>query len=374
MVAVPLVLASLISGIARLKDISKLARIGGKTIFLFLCTAFISTTIGILIANISDPGNKISPETRETLLQSNKARTETTIVKAEEIKEAPLQTLVEMFPENIFGAASDNKKMIQVVFFALLFGIAVTRIRETHSSIIVHFFEAVNETLIKLVSILILFAPIGVFALMAGTIVEVSGKEAFEVLLSMLNYSLTVLCGLLLVLFIIYPLLFTSFSKIGYLRFFKEMRPAFLLGFTTSSSNATLPVTMERVEKHLGVPEEISGFVIPFGTTINMDGTALYQSVAAVFIAQVFGIELNILQMLTIVLTATIAAAGAAGVPGAGMITLVIVLDSAGVPAAGIALIMAPDRILDMCRTVVNVAGDAVSAIVVAGTESSPEP
>jgi Na+/H+-dicarboxylate symporter len=192
-----------------------------------------------------------------------------------------------------------------------------------------------------------------------------------DLILSLLLYMGTVLIGLLIMLLIIYPLIFTNFSKIKYGQFFKELRPALLLAFTTSSSNATLPVTMERVENHLGVSKDITGFVLPLGTTINMDGTALYQSVAAIFIAQVFGIDLSLIQMATIVVTATLAAAGAAGIPGAGMITLVIVLTSVGIPPEGIALIMAPDRILDMCRTVVNVAGDALAAVVIANFEKT---
>jgi proton glutamate symport protein len=369
-VAIPLVLSSLISGIAKLKDMTKLARIGGKTILLFLCTAFIATSLGIAVVSITQPGKSLPSETREKLMAAYSSNTEKTIHKAETLQESPLSTLVDMVPDNIFSAASENTRMIQVVFFAILFGVALVKIDSSKSEIVVQFFDSDNEVLIKMVGMIMQVAPIGVFALMAAMIVEVSGKDAVQLLLSLLSYGLTIIAGLLIMLFIVYPLIFTNLSKIKYLKFFKEMRPAFLLAFTTSSSNATLPVTMQRVEKHLGIPEEITGFVLPFGTTINMDGTALYQSVAAVFIAQALGLELSFLQMAVIVLTATIAAAGAAGVPGAGMITLVIVLESIGVPAAGIALIMAPDRILDMCRTVVNVAGDAVAAVVIANSES----
>jgi proton glutamate symport protein len=371
MVAVPLILSSLISSIARLKDMSTLVRMGGKTILLFLFTALIATSLGIFLVNISEPGKSLPVETREKLMSSYSANTATTIGKAKDLKESPLSTFVDMVPNNIFGAASDNTRMIEVVFFALLFGVALSKLENSKSELVVRFFDNVNEALIKMTGMVMQFAPIGVFALMAAMIVDVSGKEVIPLLLSLMNYGLTVIAGLLLMLFVIYPLLFTTFSKIRYGKFFKEMRPAFLLAFSTSSSSATLPVTIERVEKHLGIQEEVSGFVLPLGTTINMDGTALYQSVAAVFIAQALGMDLSILQMALVVLTATIAAAGAAGVPGAGVITLVIVLESIGVPAAGIALIMAPDRILDMCRTVVNVAGDATVTVVIAESESS---
>lgn len=370
-VAIPIVLTSLITGIARLRDASRLARIGGKTILLFLITALIATTLGIILVTVARPGTSVSQATRSALLMDYNTKAQKTITTASELKKSPLAPLVDMVPENIFSSGADNRKMVQVVVFALLFGIALTKVEDTKAAAVTDFLEGTNEVLMKMVSIIIRFAPLGVFALISGTIVEISGEGALEILVSLLNYSLTVMAGLLILLFVIYPLIFTSFSDIGYKQFFREMRPAFLLGFSSSSSNATLPLTMERLEKHLHVPEEITGFVLPFGTTINMDGTALYQAVAAVFIAQVSGIDLSFFQMFAIVLTATVAAAGAAGIPGAGMITLVIVLETIHVPAAGIALIMAPDRILDMCRTVVNVAGDAVAAVVIAGTEKT---
>ena len=367
--AVPLVLSSLISGIAKLKDVTQMVKLGGKTILLFLFTAFVSTTIGILVVSVTQPGNALPTDLREKLMTTYLSKSEHTISKAKSLESSPLSPLLDMVPDNVFDAASDNKKMIQVVVISVLFGVALTKLDSEKSKPVLDFFESINEALIKLVGMIMQIAPLGVFALMASVVAEVESSKITELLLALLNYSFTIIIGLLLVLFILYPLLFTTIGKINYGKFFKEMRPAFLLAFSTSSSNATLPVTMERVEKHLGIPNRITGFVIPFGTTINMDGTALYQSVAAVFIAQALGLDLSFFQMFTIVLTATVAAAGAAGIPGAGMITLVIVLEAIGVPAAGIALIMAPDRILDMCRTVINVAGDAVAAVVIAGTE-----
>jgi Na+/H+-dicarboxylate symporter len=363
LISVPLVLASLILGVANLKDMTKLARMGGRTFLLFICTAFIATSLGLLLVNITQPGKQLSEQTKSALMESYSPAAEKAMSKAALIKESPMQPLVDIVPDNVFGAMSDNARMAQVVLFALLFGIAIIKIDPLKGEVLIGFFDAVNDVLIKLVTIIMQAAPFGVFALIASI------PKLDQLISPLLIYMGTVICGLLIMLLVIYPMVFMYFSKIRYGQFFKQMRPALLLAFTTSSSSATLPVTMERVENHLGVPKDVTGFVLPLGTTINMDGTALYQSVAAVFMAQALGMELSILQMAMIVVTATIAAAGAAGIPGAGMITLIIVLDTVHVPAAAIALIIAPDRILDMCRTVVNVAGDAVAAVVIAGAE-----
>ncbi|MFL5731147.1 MAG: dicarboxylate/amino acid:cation symporter [Cytophagaceae bacterium] len=366
-IAVPLVLASLIVGVANLKDMTKLARMGGRTLLLFLCTAFIATSLGLILVNISQPGKRLSEKVKTELMAEYNEAAEKALSKAAAIKESPMQPLVDIVPDNIFGAMSENARMAQVVFFALLFGIAIIKIDPAKGDVLITFFDAVNEVLIRLVTIIMQIAPFGVFALIASI------PNLKELISPLLIYMGTVVVGLLIMLLVIYPMVFMYFSKIGYGQFFKQMRPALLLAFTTSSSSATLPVTMERVEKHLEVPKDITGFVLPLGTTINMDGTALYQAVAAVFMAQALGIELSILQMVMIVVTATIAAAGAAGIPGAGMITLIIVMDAVHIPPAAIALIMAPDRFLDMCRTVINVAGDAVAAVVIAGTEEKTE-
>jgi proton glutamate symport protein len=375
MIAIPLILTSLISGIANLKDFAKVGRIGGKTILLFFCTAIIATFLGVTLAGLIQPGKVISDETRSQMLAQYQEVTEKNISDFEKVQESPLMPLIEMVPSNILGAASDNTRMLQVVFFGLLFGIALTRIASEKATTVVAFLEAVNEALLKMVMMIMAFAPVGVFALMASVLVELAGNggQMAQLLYSLLWYAVTVLLGLIVILFGLYPLIFSFFSNVSYRQFFGGMRPAFLLAFTSSSSNATLPVTMERVEHHLNVPPEITGFVLPFGTTVNMDGTALYQSVAAVFIAQAFGVELTFFQQLTIVFTATLAAIGAAGIPGAGIITLIAVLKSTDVPIEGIALILAPDRVLDMCRTVVNVAGDATAAVVIAGSEKSGE-
>jgi proton glutamate symport protein len=373
MIAVPLVFASLVIGVANLGDISKLSRIGGKTIFAYLITTVIAITIGLILVNVIKPGDSLPKETRDNLMAlyddavGNKAD-----MAAEVTSQGPLQPLIEIVPENIIKAAGDNGSMLQVVFFAIIVGIALLQIPKEKAKNFTSFFDAFNDVIIKIVEYIMMIAPYGVFALMASLIVEIAGENpdsAVELLLALLKYTLVVLGGLILIIAVIYALILKSFTKIKFLDFIKAMRPAMLLGFSTSSSSATLPVTMKLVEEELGVSEEVSSFVLPLGATINMNGTSLYQAVAAVFIAQALGMDLTLSQQLTIVLTATLAAIGSAGVPGAGLIMLIIVLEAIGVPGAGVALIIAPDRILDMFRTVVNITGDATVCVAVASTE-----
>lgn len=373
MIAVPLVLASLIVGVANLGDISKLSRIGGKTISLYLVTTILAVTIGLLAVNLLKPGHKLPTETRDQLMSLYNINAEQSSDVAGQLQnQSPLQPLVDIIPENFFAATTDNSAMLQVVFFAIIVGIALLQIPKEKGSAVINFFDGLNDVIIKIVEYIMIFAPYGVFALIASLIVEVAGNDpdkAFELLYALLWYTMTVLLGLAAMAFIIYPIIFKLFTKIKYKDFFRGIRPAQLLAFSTSSSSATLPVTMKQVEEELGVSEEVSSFVLPLGATINMDGTSLYQAVAAVFIAQALGLGLSIGDQLMIVLTATLASIGSAGVPGAGMVMLVIVLESIGIPIAGIALIVAPDRILDMCRTVVNITGDATVTMVVASTE-----
>lgn len=374
LIAVPLVLASLIVGVSGLKDVSKLSRMGSKTIAIYLVTTVIAVSIGLIIVNLMQPGSYMSEAKRDEL----KARYATVAADksadADKLVESgPLQPVVDMVPENLFTALANNTNMLQVVFFAVFFGIALILIPEEKGRPVKQFFEGVNDVILKLVDIIMAMAPLGVFALLAALIAEFAGPnpaDALDLLKALSMYSLTVVIGLAVMIFLVYPLMLRTFTKFGYGRFFKGIAPAQMLAFSTSSSSATLPVTMERVEEHLGVSEEVSSFVLPLGATINMDGTSLYQAVATVFIAQAFGTDLSIVQQLTIVLTATLASIGSAGVPGAGMVMLVIVLESVGLDTAGIALIVAVDRILDMVRTVVNVTGDATVAVVVAHTEN----
>lgn len=367
LIAVPLVFASLIKGVASLSDISKLSRIGGKTIAIYLVSTVIAVTIGLLLVNIVKPGDGFDKDSISKTEQIQEGANKK-IKAAENVKDGgPLQFLVDIVPTNIFDAASNNRNMLQVIFFAIIFGIALVMLPNEKTTYVKGFFDGINDIILQIVDIIMMAAPYGVFALLGGLVVDFGASA--ELFISLAKYSVTVIVGLLLMILVFYPLIFRIFTKMKYKNFFKGIMPAQMLAFSTSSSAATLPVTMERCEDHLGVSEEVSSFVLPLGATINMDGTSLYQAVAAVFIAQAYGMDLDMGQQLTIVLTATLASIGAAAVPGAGMVMLVIVLGAIGVPTQGLALIFGVDRLLDMMRTVVNVTGDATVATVVASTE-----
>jgi len=367
LIAVPLVFASLVKGVASLSDISRLSKIGGKTITIYLLSTVISVSIGLFLVNMVKPGANFDKDSIQ-LTENSKSRADKKIATAVNVKESgPLQFVVDIVPTNIISASGDNSNMLQVIFFAILFGIAMVMLATEKTVYVKGFFDGINDIILKIVDLIMLTAPYGVFALLGGLVVDFGASSSLFIALG--KYSLTVVAGLLIMILFIYPFILRLFTKVNYFDFFKAISPAQLLAFSTSSSAATLPVTMERCEEHLGVSEEISSFVLPLGATINMDGTSLYQAVAAVFIAQAFGIELDLGQQLTIVLTATLASIGAAAVPGAGMVMLVIVLGAINVPTEGLALIFGVDRILDMMRTVVNVTGDATVAAVVASTE-----
>ena len=368
LIAVPLVFASLIKGVSSLSDISRLSRIGSKTIGIYLISTFIAVTFGLLLVNIVQPGKSFSKEKRIELKEQYASKAGEKIASAENVKdEGPLQFVVDMVPSNFIQASGNNRNMLQIIFFAILFGIAMVMLPSKKTTYVKGFFDGVNDIILQIVDIIMLGAPYGVFALLGGLVVDFGASA--ELFQALGIYSITVIAGLLLMILLVYPMFLKVFTKIKYLDFFKGISPAQMLAFSTSSSAATLPVTMERCEDHLGVSKEVSSFVLPLGATINMDGTSLYQAVAAVFIAQAFGYDLDLAQQLTIVLTATLASIGAAAVPGAGMVMLVIVLSAIGIDPEGIALIFAVDRILDMLRTVVNVTGDATVATVVASTE-----
>ena len=373
LIAIPLVLASLVVGVSSLNDMTKLSRMGGKTILIYMITTIFAITIGLTAVNVIEPGYALPEETRTTLMDSYGEGVEGRGEAAAELLDrSPLQFFVDIVPENFFEAASDNGNMLQIVFVALLLGIGIVQIPIQKAQVLINVFESLNDVIIKIVDLIMKTAPYGVFALMAVVIVDLAGDDlgqALNLLKALGWYCIAVVTGLLLHVLIVYSSLFKIFSKMKLKDFFAAIQPAVLLGFSTSSSVATLPVTMERVEKNLGVEEEVASFVLPVGATINMDGTSLYQAVAAVFIAQALGMDLSIAQQLTIVLTATLASIGAAGVPGAGIIMLVIVLQAIQVPVEGIALILGVDRILDMVRTAVNVTGDAAVSVAVAYTE-----
>ncbi len=364
MIAVPLILVSLINGLADLKDISKLSKLGGRTVVLYLFTTVTAVSLGLVLANVVKPGTFINQESRESLLSNFAGDAAQKIQLAETAKnQGPLQPLVDVVPDNVFFAMSDNASMLQVILFAILIGVGLILIDPKKAAPVSNFFQGFNDVILKIIDVIMLAAPIGVFALMSALMVEIPD---FSTLQALLIYAGTVLFGLLLLTFVFYPSLLLLFAKVSPRRFFTAMMPAQLLAFSTSSSAATLPLTMERVIEHLGVDEEVSSFVLPLGATVNMDGTSLYQAVAAIFIAQAFGMELDLSTQLMIVVTATLASIGSAAVPSAGMVMLVIVLGQAGIPEAGLALIFAIDRPLDMVRTMVNVTSDAAVAAIVA--------
>lgn len=373
LIAVPLILVSLVVGVASLNDMTKLSRMGGKTLGIYVLTSVIAILIGLTVVNVMNPGGTLPLETRTSLMESYGENVEGSDEAADEFLErSPLYFFVDMVPENLFAAASDNTQMLQVVFVAILIGIGIVNLPRAKTEPLIAVFRSFNDVVIKIVELIMKLAPIGVFALMAVVIVDLAGDDlgqAVRLLTALGWYSLAVIIGLLLHFFLVYGTLFRLFSNVRFSEFIRAMQPAFLLGFSTSSSMATLPVTMERAENNLGVHEEVASFVMPVGATVNMDGTTLYQAVAAVFIAQALGLDLTLAQQATIVLTATLASIGAAGVPGAGIIMLVIVLQSVQVPVEGIALILGVDRILDMMRTAINIAGDSAVAVVVASTE-----
>ena len=369
LIAIPLILASLIKGISDLKDISKFRNIGLRTMGIYIGTTTVAIILGLVLVNLLEPGIGISAETIEKLTATYAADSGV-VSKLEEAsrqkQSGPLKFLEDMVPDNAVAALGDNRLMLQVIFFTIFMGISMLLIGEERAKPLKNFFDSLNFVVLKMVDLIMLIAPLAVFALLASVVVSSSDPE---ILLALLKYAGVVILGLLLMI-VFYCILVAVFAKVNPFWFLKQLSPAQLLAFSTSSSAATLPVTMERVEEHIGVDKEVSSFVLPVGATINMDGTSLYQGVAAVFIAQALSFELPLSAQLTIVLTALLASIGTAAVPGAGMVMLVIVLESVGFPAdkyaIGLALIFAVDRPLDMFRTVINITGDATVSTIVA--------
>ncbi|MDT8325200.1 MAG: dicarboxylate/amino acid:cation symporter, partial [Bacteroidota bacterium] len=367
MIAIPLVFASLLVGVSSLHDVTKMARIGGKTIAYYMLTTALAISIGLGFGNVIRPGAQMDSVARDRLLAAYQEDAATKI--EQNISVDLLDYIVNLVPKNVVQALAEAE-MLQIIFFALLLGITLLFIDRGKAQRVVDFFDAISDAMIKMVDFVMLIAPYAVFALIAATIAEFG----FGILQTLLWYIVAVVGGLAVQTFVVYPVLLKVFARdvpIG--RFLRELRPAQLVAFTTSSSAATLPVTMESCE-NVGAPKSVTSFVLPLGATINMDGTALYQGVAAVFIAQVFGMDLTLSQQLTVVLTATLASIGTAPVPGVGIIMLIIVLRSVGVPETGIALILGVDRILDMCRTITNVTSDATATMIIASTEKVYQP
>lgn len=362
LIAIPLIVVSLVKGVSDLQDISKLSQMGLKTFSIYILTTVIAVAVGLGIVNIIKPGSFISENTRTEMLISFEGTVSEKMEQAQEVKATgPLQPLVDVVPENLMFAASNNGNMLQIIFFVILFGIGLILIDKEKSAPVKALFDGANDVILKIIDIIMLFAPYGVFALIAAIIVESPSADIFVALGA---YGFTVILGLAILIYGIYPIFLKFWGGINPWDFYRKLLPAQLVAFSTSSSAATLPVTMERVEEHIGVNKEVSSFVLPIGATVNMDGTSLYQGVAAVFIAQVMGNDLSLANQLMILMTAVLASIGTAAVPGAGILMLVIVLESVGVNPAGIALIFAIDRPLDMCRTVVNISGDAMVAVI----------
>lgn len=366
-IAIPLILASLISGVSSLRSISRLTRIGGRTLIWFLITTVLAAGIGLAAVNLINPGAHLSKTNQEQLAARYGSDAGLRVKDAGAVTESgPLQVLVDMVPNNIIGAASSNRTMMQVIFFALLFGIALTVTPQDRAQPVRNFFDGLHTVILKMVELIMRVAPFGVMALIAGLVVEIQSWQLFQALGI---YALTVLLCFTLMVFMVYPVVIQAFTPLRYASFIRKIIQVQLMALSTSSSAATLPVTMECAQRQLRLKDEISSFVLPLGTTINMDGTAIHQAVTAVFIAQVFGHDLTLADQIIVLFTATLTSIGAAGVPSGGLSLLVVVLGAIGVSPEGLALIIAIDRPLDMCRTVVNVTGDLTVATLVASAE-----
>ena len=362
LIAVPLIFVSLVKGISSLTDITKLSRIGYKTIVIYIITTVFATTVGLALVNILKPGDVFPDDKQEQYRQKFSGQIELRQESAQEIeKQSPLHFFEEMVPDNIFLAAGDNSRMLQIIFFAILFSIALVLVPGEKTQVVKDFFDGLNDVILKIVDMIMRFAPIGVLALMAALVVDYSGDADIFTALGM--YMITVTAGLFLLIIGFYPLLMRVFARTRITDFFRAILPAQLVAFTTSSSAATLPVTLKQVINELKVPKPIANFVLPVGVTINMDGTSCYQAIAAVFI------DLTLIQQLTIVLTATLASIGSPGIPSGSIVMLIIVLNSVGLPVEGLALILGVDRPLDMLRTVVNITGDSTVSSIVARSE-----
>jgi proton glutamate symport protein len=373
LVAVPLIFFSLVKGVSSLSDVTRLSRIGLKTFLLFLISTLLAISVGLFLVNLIQPGSTFPEDRKAELQQQFSGDVLQKESLAQQVKgSGPLKVIVDMVPENIIHAAGDNSRILQVIFFAILFGISLALLPLSKVETIKSLFDGIYEVIMKIIEMIMRFAPFGVFALIATLIVEFAGDsiaESMGLFKALGMYMLTVVIGMAVILFIIFPLFVRFFSPVKIKDFFKGIGPAQLVAFSTSSSAATLPVSLEQVQSKFGVSEQIASFVLPIGVTINMAGTSLYQAISAVFIAQAFGIELSLSAQLTIVLTATLASIGTPGVPAAGIVMLVIVLTAIGLPAEGLALVLALDRPLDMLRTVANITGDCAVATVIAKSE-----
>ncbi len=364
LIAVPLIFVSLVKGVSSLTDISKLSRIGVKTITYYIVSTLIATSFGLLVVNIVKPGDTFPEEKRVEYMAKWKVTVDEGQILAETGDRSPLRFVEDMVPDNIINAMSDNSKMLQIIFFAILFGIAMVLVNQSQVKTVRYVFDGLNDIVIKIIEIIMKFAPWGVFALLAGVVVDFAGDT--DIFLALGKYFTTVFVGLFLLILVLYPTYLKIFTrKISVPKFLRAILPAQMVAFSTSSSAAALPVTMRQNTEEMGVSEEVANFVLPVGVTINMDATAFYQSVAAVFIAQVYGIDLSLAQQLTIVLMATLSSIGSPGVPGGSIVLVIMVLTSVGLPVEGLALILGVDRPLDMLRSAVNLTGDSTIANII---------
>jgi proton glutamate symport protein len=352
MIIIPLIVASLVSGVASLGDARSLGRLGGKTFLYYMSTTVLAVAVGLVLVNVIRPGERFDPD-----------KAPTTMVAAESEPPSISSVLEDIVPDNIVDAMA-RSSVLSVIFFSILLGTAIISVGEKALPLAA-FFESLNTVVMKIVGWIMALAPIGVFALMARMI----GTLGLAVMKPLAFHMLTVLLGLAIHSVIILPLLLRVFARYSPLKFVKDMFSAVLTAFSTASSSATLPITMECIEENTGASNRVASFVLPLGATVNMDGTALYEAVAAMFIAQTYGIDLSIGQQLVIMLTATLASIGAAAIPSAGLVTMVIVLRSVNLPMEGIGMIWAVDRILDMFRTAVNVWGDSCGTAIIARLE-----
>ena len=365
--AVPLMVTSLIVGVTGVEDSARLSRIGTKTFLMYTLTTIFSVTLGLLIGNIVRPGHFFSQ-----MLQGSFAGASLVGSTVEVNQHGWSETLVNLVPDNVFKALSNNESLLQIVIISIIFAIALLKIPQRKRKLIMMFCEGVNDAFTEIIQMIMRLAPIGIFSLISSLLLELSQGDTVEILdyvYGLAWYTGTVFLSLSFMTFIVYPTWVTTFTKVTYGKFLEAMYPAQAVAFSTSSSSASLPVTTDRVEHFLGVPEDVSSFVLPIGATVNMDGTALYQGIATLFMAQAFGIELSIQQQLVIVFYVTASSIGVAGVPGASIATTTMLLDILNIPVQGLILIMIPDRILDMCRTATNITGDATVAVLVASWE-----
>ena len=364
LIAVPLVFVSLVKGVIGLSDIGKFSRIGIRTIILYLLTTAFAVTVGMSLGLVVRPGQFVDRQTVVSMQENYKSVVEQKKAEADTMKNSgPLSFLEEVVPDNFVAATSDNRKMLQVIFFAVLFGIAALCIERTKIVPVEQLFDSLYHILLKVIDFVIMFAPYGVTALMAGLVIDFSGNLSMFGALAV--YAITVVSGLLFLISVFYPTLIYLFTKMKPNFFIKTMYPVQLFAFTTSSSAATLPLNLETTENKLGVSNEVTSFVLPVGATINMDGTSCYQAIAVLFIAQVIGIDLTLMQLFTIILMTIISSIGTPSIPGGSYVILTMVLASVGIPPEGLALILGIDRPLDMLRTAVNVTGDATVAAIV---------